>query len=420
MKSVRFPLALFLCFAVGHLAAQSQSDDTPLGRHLQKLEKQLGDLDRQRVAHVQRIDSAKLAIIRRDLQAHGLPALKDGEELVIHPGHILVYDQKHKQAKWVAHIATPDLIKGNLARIDSFLPDPLVKGGTAVTTDYWNSGYDRGHLVPSADMRWNQEALAATYLYSNISPQKPELNRGSWAELEDWLRRYVNFSRKRVFVVTGPVLREGLPVMQKPNRQNEVSIPELFFKAIVDLDSEQPKAIAFIQANQANEYPPISYAVPIDSVEKLTGLDLFHSLEDALEARLEAMREPRDWYAEGDPFFGETEPLKAPLPKGMFNTVQAKYHIGKTATICGTVVSTRKTTKAQAIYLNFDRMHPHQDFYATIWSYNGPNFSYDPETYLMHKRICVTGKLTMFDDIPRISINNEQEITFFDEIAPGQ
>lgn len=417
MKSVRSALALFLCLVTGHVVAQTKRDDTPLGNHLQKLEKQLGEMDAQRQAQVQRIDSAKLAIIRRDLQARALPALKEGEELVVHPGHILVYDQKHKQAKWVAHIATPDLITGNLARIDSFLPDPLVKSGTAVTTDYWNSGYDRGHLVPSADMRWNQDALAATYLYSNISPQKPELNRESWAELEDWLRRYVNFSKQRVFVVTGPVLSDGLPVMEKTNRQNDVSIPELFYKVIVDLDSERPKGIAFLQANGKNEYPTISYAVPIDSVEKITGIDFFASLDDQIENVIEGMREPKDWYAEGDPFFGEAEPLKAPLPKGMFNTVQAKYHIGKTATICGTVVSTRKTAKAQAIYLNFDRMHPYQDFYATIWSYNGPNFSYDPEVFLMSKRVCVTGKLTMYDDIPRISINNEHEITFFDEVV---
>ncbi len=416
MKTLPYAFALSVILSANLAVAQAQSDDTPLGDHLQRLELQLQDLDQRRVGHVQRMDSAKLAIIRRDLQVRGLPKLNEGEELVVHPGHILVYDQKHKQAKWVAHIAAPDLTTGNLARIDSFIPDPLVKGGTAVTTDYWYSGYDRGHLVPSADMRWNQGALAATYLYSNISPQKPELNRESWAELEDWVRRYVNYSKRRLFVVTGPVLRDGLPTMDKPNRENEVSIPELFYKVIADLDSDSPKAIAFLQSNGKNEYPTISYAVPVDSVEKLTGIDFFANLDDKLEDAIESMRDPKDWYAEGDPFFGEAEPLKAPLPKGMFNTVQAKYHIGKTVTICGTVVSARKTVKAQAIYLNFDRMHPYQDFYATIWSYNGPNFSYDPEVFLMNKRVCVTGKLTMFDDIPRISINNEHEVTLFDEV----
>ncbi len=416
MKTMRHTLALALCLIGCGGWAQTTSDGTVLGDHLGSLEKQLSELDQRRVRHIQRMDSVKLAIIRRDLRTRGMPMLEPGDEPITHPGHMLVYDQKHKQPKWVAHIATPDLITGNLARIDSFLPDPLVKGGTAVTTDYWYSGYDRGHLVPSADMRWNQEALAATYLYSNISPQLPELNRESWAELEDWLRRYVNFSKRRVFVVTGPVLREGLPIMEKPNRENDVSIPELFYKVIADLDGDNPKGLAFLQANGRNENPTISYAVPIDSVEKITGIDFFANLDDSLEDTIEAMREPMDWYAEGDPFYGEREPLKAPLPNGMFNTVQAKYHVGNTATICGTVVSTRKTAKAQAIYLNFDRMHPHQDFYATIWSYNGPNFSYDPEVFLMNKRVCVTGKLTMYDDIPRISINNEHEITFFEEV----
>jgi endonuclease G, mitochondrial len=386
-----------------------------LEQRLLKLEAERISMEEQRIRLTARVDSVKLAIIRRDLERMGLPKLEAGDEVITHPGHMLVYSEKHEQPKWTAHIATPDLITGNLARIDSFLPDPLVKTGSAVTADYWNSGYDRGHLVPSADMRWNYDALKATYYYSNISPQVPELNRETWADLEDWGRRYVNFSKRRVFVITGPVLRDGLPTMQKADRKNEVSIPELFWKVIADLDGDQPKAIAFVMQNKKLDGPPISFAVPVDSVEKLTGVDFLSSLDDAVEARIEAARELKDWYAEGDPNFGEVEPLRAPLPKGMINSVQAKYHIGKTATVCGTVVSTRKTAKAKAIYLNFDRMHPNQEFYATIWEYNGPNFSYDPEVWLLNKKVCVTGKLTIFDDIPRISINNEKEVVLYED-----
>lgn len=388
---------------------------TDLEKSLKKLEEERTSIEEQRIRLTARVDSVKLAIIRRDLERLGLPKLEQGDEVITHAGHMLVYSEKHEQPKWTAHIATPDLITGNLARIDSFLPDPMVKTGTAVTADYWNSGYDRGHLVPSADMRWNYDALKATYYYSNISPQVPELNRETWADLEDWGRRYVNFSKRRVFVVTGPVLREGLPTMQKADRKNEVSIPEMFWKVIAYLDGDQPKAIAFVMRNMKLDGPPISFAVPVDSVEKLTGYDFLSSLDDAVEARIEAARELKDWYAEGDPNFGEVEPLRAPLPKGMINSVQAKYHIGKTATVCGTVVSTRKTAKAKAIYLNFDRMHPNQEFYATIWEYNGPNFSYDPEVWLLNKKVCVTGKLTIFDDIPRISINNEKEVVLYED-----
>ena len=408
--NIRHLTAAAICLVIGQVAAQPGLQD-----RLRQLEAErsatLAALDRL-TAH---LDSVKLAIIREDLQRIGAPQLQAGEKLVVHPGHVLVYSEAHEQPRWTAHIASPDLVHGNLARIDSFLPDPQVPTGTAVTADYWNSGYDRGHMVPSADMRWNQDALQGTYYYSNISPQVPELNRKTWAELEDQVRRYVNYSKRRVFVVTGPVLRDGLPTLQKADRQNEVSIPELFWKVIADLDGDEPKAIGFVMRNTSLDHPPMSYAVPVDSVERLTGLDLFHALDDEMEDRVEAMRRPADWYAEGDPFFGEVEPLKAPLPKGMFNSVQARYHVGKEVTVCGTVVSTRKTAKAQAIYLNFDRMHPHQDFYATIWSYNGPNFSYDPETWLLNKPVCVSGKITLFDDIPRISINNEKEVMLFEE-----
>ncbi len=405
-------ILLLVASGVAALCSFAQPD---LESRLKKLEEQRIAIEEQQLRLTGRIDSAKLAIIRRDLERFGLPKLEAGDEVVVHAGHMLVYSEKHEQPKWTAHIAAPDLIKGNLARIDSFLPDPLVKTGTAVTADYWNSGYDRGHLVPSADMRWNLEALQGTYLYSNISPQKPELNRETWADLEDWGRRYVNFSKRRVFVITGPVLRDGLPTMQKADRKNEVSIPEYFWKVIADLDGDKPQAIAFVMSNGKQDGPPISFAVTVDSVETLTGLDFFPALDDAVESRIEAMRELKDWYAEGDPNQGEVEPLRAPLPKGMINSVQAKYHIGKTATVCGTVVSARKTAKAKAIYLNFDRMHPNQEFYATIWEYNGPNFSYDPEVWLVNKKVCVTGKLTIFDDIPRISINNEKEVVLYEE-----
>ena len=414
---MRAARTLPIMLAFSPLATFGQVD---LDQRLKQLEQQRERLVTEQQVNHTRLDSVKPAIIRRDLRAKGLPEVLPGERVVEHPGHMLVYSEAHEQARWVAHIAAPDLITGELARIDSFLPDPAITTGTAVTADYWNSGYDRGHLVPSADMRWNQAALEATYYYSNISPQLPALNRGTWAELEDWVRRYVNFSKRRVFVVTGPVLRDGLPTLQKSDRQNEVSIPELFWKVIADLDGTTPKGIAFVMRNAVNEYPPISYAVPIDSVEKLTGLDLFPALPDEIESTIEAMRDPKEWYAEGDPFFGETEPMKAPLPKGMFNTVQAKYHIGKTVTVCGTVVSTRKTAKAKAIYLNFDRLHPHQDFYATIWEYNGPNFSYDPEAYLVNKQVCVTGKVTVYDDIPRISINNEHEVMLYEDALRGR
>lgn len=362
------------------------------------------------------LEHAKLAVMQQDLAKLGYPALADGEKVIVHPGHALVWDDEHKIPKWTAHIIEPDIMEGNLARIDTFLPDPLVNGNTALITSYRNSGYDRGHMVPSADMRWSLDALKATYLYSNVAPQKPELNREAWAELEDWMRRYVHYSGHRAFVVTGPILSADMPLLNKPVAMNEVSAPPYFFKAMVDLDGPEKKGIAFVMRNGLNDLGLLSYTVSIDSVERLSGLDLFPALSDTLEDRIEAMHDPQDWYGEGDRATGEVAPMPAPLPGGRFNTTQAKYHIGNKATVCGTVVSTRRTKKANALYLNFDRMYPNQDFYATVWDSNSPNFSYDPETYLVGMKVCVTGMISTFNDIARISINNEKEITFWDDI----
>ncbi|MBS1583833.1 MAG: DNA/RNA non-specific endonuclease [Bacteroidetes bacterium] len=410
---MRLRSILLACTSYAVCSCAAQDDAV---KHLQDLQQQYDRLEAQRHALLGPLEDAKLAVMRSDLAHWGLPALAPGDGPVEHPGHILVWDDAHHLPKWTAHIVTPDILQANLARIDTFLPDPQVRGNTALYAAYWNSGYDRGHQVPSADMRWSQQALQATYYYSNIAPQAPDLNRGAWAELEDWVRRYVHYANERVFVVTGPVPGPGMPLLHTA-AQDDVSVPPAFFKAIVDLEGPERKGIAFLMKNGLNDHPVISYAVPIDSVERLTGLDLFPALDDTLETRIEALCMPSAWHGPGDPFIGEVAPLKAPLAGGRFNTAQAKYHVGQEATVCGTVVGTRRTQKANALYLNFDRMHPHQEFYATVWDYNGPNFHYDPETFLLNKQVCVTGRITLFDDIPRISVNNEHEITFWEDIV---
>ncbi|MBK9758415.1 MAG: DNA/RNA non-specific endonuclease [Flavobacteriales bacterium] len=392
------------------------SQTTP-EKQLQELQVRYDQLEEQQNLLLGPIEDAKLSIMQRDLAAQGLPALAPGDVVTVHPGHSLVWNEKYHTPKWTAHVVMPDIMKGNLARIDSFMPDPLVQGNTDLFDEYWYSGYDRGHMVPSADMRWSQKALAATYLYSNISPQKPEMNRETWADLEDWGRRYVHYSKERVFIVTGPVQADGQPTLSTPKTKEAVSIPSYCFKAFADLDGPEKKGIAFVMNNGPADKSMISYAVSIDSVEKITGLDLFPMLDDSTENAIEAMTEVADWYAKGDPTAGEVAPLKAPLPGGRFNTTQAKYHIGHTATICGTVVSSRRTTKANAVYLNMDRNHPNQEFYATVWDSNGPNFHYDPVTYLVNKKVCITGKVTIYNDIPRISVNNENEIEMWDEVV---
>src|SRR5690606_6689389 len=163
----------------------------------------------------------------------------------------------------------------------------------------------------------------------------------------------VHYSGRRLFVITAPITGPEMPLLNKPAAKEDVSAPPYFFKAIVDIDGPEKKGIAFVMKNGLNDQGILSYAVPIDSVEALPGLDLLAWLEDGREARIEAMNNAQAWYGEGDRAMGGVAPLPVPLPGGRFNTVQAKYHIGNKAAICGTVVSTRRTKKANALYLNF-------------------------------------------------------------------
>ena len=127
----------------------------------------------------------------------------------------LVYSEEHEQAKWVAHIISPDIITGNVSRTNDFRPDPHVSTGSTVEEDYFlkylqpdssykydGYGFDRGHLAPSADFRWSTTALSESYFYSNMSPQRPEFNRGTWAELEG-LHSWVHFPQPQNPIICG-------------------------------------------------------------------------------------------------------------------------------------------------------------------------------------------------------------------------
>jgi endonuclease G len=370
------------------------------------------------------LEGLRLQWIREELDQIGYPKYAEDVQIVKHSALTLGYSEKHEQAAWVQHIVIPEVEFANVSRTNDFRIDSLVTTGSSQEEDYFlkkiatdgtmefdGFGYDRGHLAPSADFRWSQKALSESYFYSNMSPQKPEFNRERWAELESWIRTYVIDFNEAVYVVTGPVLKDGL----KQQGGNQVSIPEQFYKIVLALDGEEKKAIAFLMPNDHCAYPVSGYVTSVDSIEKLSGLDFFSSLDDAEENRLEAMNTMDGWVHEDNSEFGEVAPLKAPLPKGYFNTLQAKYKVGEKTKICGTVVASKRSRK-DAVYLNFDQKYPRNVFYASIWKNNQNNFSYDPEKEFLGKIICVEGKVELYNDQARISVNREEQVSFWEDV----
>jgi DNA/RNA endonuclease YhcR with UshA esterase domain len=91
--------------------------------------------------------------------------------------------------------------------------------------------------------------------------------------------------------------------------------------------------------------------------------------------------------------------------------VEAKVHVGETATVCGNVVSTRyaSSTKGQPTFLNLDKPYPNQVFTVVIWGSNRSKFG-TPETDYKGKRVCATGEITDYRGTPEIVVAYPRQI----------
>lgn len=217
---------------------------------------------------------------------------KRSEQVIRHEGYTVSYNSDYKIANWVAYELTSEEAKSKKAeRPNKFTPDPQVKGATATNEDYTRTGYDRGHLAPAGDMKWSAKAMRESFYFSNICPQKPDLNRGIWKELEEQSRLWA-MDNGPLLIATGPVITEDMKLLGK----NRVGIPKSFYKVICFASGNKYKGIAFIFDNK--DYKDVSLkavAIPIDSVEKVTGIDFFPVLSDEQEKEMEATIDWNSW-----------------------------------------------------------------------------------------------------------------------------
>jgi endonuclease G len=211
-------------------------------------------------------------------------------QIVHHEGYSLSYSEPHEQAEWVAY----ELKKIHLSKINHKRPyfeiDKSVKTGAAHWRNYKNSGYDRGHLCPAGDRRYSQTAHDETFLTSNISPQEHEFNSGIWNTLEQKVRYWAS-KYDGVFVVTGGVLNSDL----KSIGDDHVSVPNQFYKIVLDSNSGKTKMIAFLIPHENSSLPLYEFVVSVDSLEGLTGIDFFPELNDEVENKLEASSSYKEW-----------------------------------------------------------------------------------------------------------------------------
>lgn len=227
--------------------------------------------------------------------ALGVPRDRDPSDdyLADRGAFVMSYNDRRRVPNWVAwRLVSSDL--GDQDRSDDFradrdLPAPFLEVGPR---DYERSGYDRGHMCPSAHRTATRAANSVTFLMTNMQPQVHALNAGPWKSLETYEREQAT-AGKTVFVVAGGVFSAS-PKTIGPS----IAVPESNFRITVVLDSgggpddvtAATPVIATVMPNDtsARGHRWDEFRVTVDEVEHVTGYDFLARIRDDVETKVEA------------------------------------------------------------------------------------------------------------------------------------
>ena len=219
------------------------------------------------------------------------PKYQANEAIIERPYYTIRYQAAHKQAIWAAYALSADsLQQESLTVAPQYRKDPRVKSGPAEVSDYKAAPYIMGQLAPSDDFAYDDFALSQSYYISNTSPQKASFNQGPWRQLEKQVRKWAKQNEK-IYVVSGPVLTSQLQTIGK----NKVSVPNYFYKIVVDMQAPEIKAIGFLLKNEGSQAPLKSFVVPIDRIEQVTGLDFFPAMPEKMANYLKSGATEDSW-----------------------------------------------------------------------------------------------------------------------------
>ena len=204
-----------------------------------------------------------------------------------HTAYISYFNTKHRIPNCVIYeltatqVAQCDAPGAEKRKNYQFNADPMCSASPQ-WSDYKHSGYDRGHMAPANDMKWSKTSMEESFYMTNICPQLHALNDGCWRKLELAIHRWAKRD-KRLIIAAGPVLKN---VMLTIGPDRNISVPAAFYKVVYA--PNQGRAIGFIFNNEKISGGYASHAVSVDYVERVTGIDFFCALDDALENKIEA------------------------------------------------------------------------------------------------------------------------------------
>lgn len=218
------------------------------------------------------------------------------ERVIRHDNFTMSYNIDRLTPTYVAWCLTPQMVNGKAKRTDFFNGDPSIEAKYRVVhADYYGSRYDRGHMCPAADNRNSTKAMEQCFYMTNMCPQNHALNAGGWNDLEvqcrSWARNY-----GKIYICAGPIYDNKSSMRRIGTRRNfRIAVPDRFYKVVLMVGAKTTKAIGFIYPNAAANRDMRFYAVSVDEVERITGIDFFYQLDDASEKRVEAECKPAAW-----------------------------------------------------------------------------------------------------------------------------
>jgi DNA/RNA endonuclease G (NUC1) len=258
------------------------------------------------------LSSAKKKSLEKTHFAYGKPIAPAGAtaEHLLHVAEYLIWhDDDLKGPLWVSYKLTRANLTTQRERLECFRRDPRLstnEGGTCA--DYDEPRFDRGHMIPNSDLERSESAMLNSYLFSNMTPQYSNFNRGIWQRLEGMVRDWVR-ERGTLTIITGAVFdkdnnqaRDADADADRVAPLNRVAIPTHYYKIVVKKKSGGPDAIAILlphnnskQSNGQYRAYLTQHIITIDEIEAMTGIDFFPALATNREAVMESSRAAALW-----------------------------------------------------------------------------------------------------------------------------
>lgn len=199
-----------------------------------------------------------------------------------------------------------------------FQPDPNVENSD-LASNHKGDGYDRGHIIGSADRLYNQDANNQTFYYTNMSPQIGDFNQGFWGQVENKVRNLsenaLSSGYEKVYITKGGNTKNLLKNFTGTSREYDgtpttdangfsskgLAVPSAYYivmlaekNSAATSDTENYITLGFYIPHQEGltKSPSISeiqkYVYSIDYIENQTGLDFFCNLLDSVENEVES------------------------------------------------------------------------------------------------------------------------------------